>query len=91
MADKNYTVTITESEDKAMQWVAYSVQEWIDNVVKNRARKAIEQIYSNEVDRMNADPEITSIPADKNKVVLDADIESAKIKQDKFEEAQENA
>ena len=91
MADKNYTVTLTESEDKAMQWVAYSVQEWIDNVVKNRARKAIEQIYSNEVDRMNADPEITSIPADKNKVVLDADIESAKTRQDKFDEEQENA
>ena len=82
MADIKYTVTLTEAEDKAMQWIAYSVQEWIDNMVANRARKAIDNIYSNEVERMTADPEIDSIPADKDAVVLAANIKSAKEKTD---------
>jgi len=82
MADIKYTVTLTEAEDKAMQWIAYSVQEWIDNMVANRARKAIDNIYSNEVERMTADPEIDSIPADKDAVVMDADIKTAKERTD---------
>ena len=43
-------------------------------------------LFYSEVARMTADPNITSIPADKNQVVLDADIESAKEKEDKFQE-----
>ncbi len=89
MADIKYTVTLTEAEDKAMQYIAYSVQNWIDNAVANRARKAIEQIYSNEVARMTSDPDISTIPADKNKVVLDADLETAKAKSDRMEAEEE--
>jgi len=73
-----YTVELTEAEDKAMHHVSYSVQEWVDNALKNRARIAIDKIYNDEVERMNADDSITSIPADKDKVVLDADIKTAK-------------
>ena len=69
-----YTVELTEAENKAMNYIANTVQEWIDNVVKNRARQAIDEIYNMEVERMTADPSITTIPADKNQVVLDADI-----------------
>jgi len=69
-----YTVELTEAENKAMNYIANTVQEWIDNVVKNRARQAIDDIYNMEVERMTADPSITTIPADKNQVVLDADI-----------------
>lgn len=80
-----YTVELTDSEVKAMEFVAYSVQDWIDNAVKNRVRRAIDQIYNMEVERMTADPEITSIPADKNQVVLDADLETLKDKTDRVE------
>ena len=73
-----YTVELTEAEDKAMNHVAYSVQDWVDNALKNRASIAIDKIYDDEVERMNADDSVTSIPADKNKVVLDADIKTAK-------------
>ena len=73
-----YTVELTDSEDKAMQHIAVSVQEWVDNAVKNRARISKEDIYNKEVERMNADPSIESIPADKDQVVLDADIKTAK-------------
>ena len=72
-----YTTILTDAETKAMEYVAFSVQDWADNALKNRARIAIEEIYNSEVARMNADPSITSIPADKDQVVLDADIKSA--------------
>jgi len=36
-----------------------------------------DEIYNSEVARMTADPSITTIPADKDQVVLDADIKSA--------------
>lgn len=72
-----YTVTLTDAEDKALRVVALDPQDWIDNAVHNRCRKAIDDIYTAEVERMTADPDITSIPADKDAVVLAADIQSA--------------
>ena len=73
-----YTVELTDAEDKAMQHIAVSVQEWVDNAIKNKARISKEDIYNKEVERMNAAPSIDSIPADKDQVVLDADIKTAK-------------
>jgi hypothetical protein len=72
-----YTVSISDAEKRALEYIALSVQDWIDNAVDNRARIAIDEIYNAEVARMTADPDITSIPADKDQVVLDADIKSA--------------
>ena len=73
----DYTITLTDAEDKALRYVALDPQDWIDNAVHNRCRIAIDEIYTAEVERMTNDPEITSIPADKTQVVLDADIQSA--------------
>ncbi len=72
-----YTIELTDAEVKAMEYVAFSVQDWAENALKNRARIAIDEIYNSEVARMTADPDITNIPADKDQVVLDADIKSA--------------
>ena len=72
----SYTIELTESEDKALKYIAHDVQEWIENAIHNRARKAIDNIYNSEVERMTADPDITVIPADKNQVVMNADIKS---------------
>ena len=72
-----YTVTLTDAEDKALRYVAFDPQDWIDNAVHNRCRQAVDQIYTEEVERMTADPDITSIPANKEQVVLDADVMSA--------------
>ena len=72
-----YTVSITDAEKKALEYIALSVQDWIDNAVNNRARIAIDEIYNAEVARMTADPSITSIPADKDAVVLAADVQTA--------------
>jgi hypothetical protein len=39
-----YTVTISEAEDKALSYVAISQQDWIDNAVHERCRMAMEEI-----------------------------------------------
>ena len=82
-----YTVSITDAEKKALEYIALSVQDWIDNAVDNRARIAIDEIYNEEVARMTADPDITTIPADKDAVVLAADIKSAATRQAEAEAA----
>ena len=40
----NYTITLTEAEDLALQYAAADVQDWIDNAATNRARIAIDEI-----------------------------------------------
>lgn len=73
----NITITLTDAQEKALAYVAESPQEWAENAVHTRCSIAIDEIYNMEVARMTADPDITSIPADKNAVVLAADIQSA--------------
>lgn len=77
-----YTITLTEAQNKALLYVAYDAQEWIQNAASERARIAMEEIFQVEVARMLADPNITEIPADREAVVLAADILSAKDRQD---------
>ena len=40
----NHTVTLTDAEEKAMEYAAASVSEWIDNAAHNRARIAMDEI-----------------------------------------------
>ena len=40
----DYTITLTEAENKAMEYVAVDVDEWITNAATNRARIAIDEI-----------------------------------------------
>ncbi len=42
----NYNVLLTEAENKALGYVAFSQQDWIDNVVHERCRIAIEEIVT---------------------------------------------
>ena len=73
----NITITLTAAQEKGLAYVAASPQEWAENVVHVRCQKAIDEIYDIEVARMTADPSITSIPADKDAVVLAADVQTA--------------
>jgi len=70
-------IELTEAQEKALAYVASSPQEWAENAVYNRCRQAIDEIYALEVKRITDDPDITSIPADKDAVVLAADIQLA--------------
>ena len=84
----NITITLTAAQEKGLAYVASSPQEWAENAVHNRCRQAIDEIYNMEVARMTADPDITSIPADKDAVVLAADIKSAATRQAEAEAAE---
>jgi hypothetical protein len=66
----NYTVTLTNAETLALSQVAASPQAWIDNVVKERARVAINDIVTLAVAKY-LDQEI-SIPATREEIVQDA-------------------
>lgn len=83
-------ITLTEAESKALAYVAYDPREWAENAVKERARIAMDEIFQFEVQRMIADPNTTEIPADKEAVVLAADIQSAAERQDAIMTAQLN-
>ena len=52
MAD--YTIKLTDTEDKAMSYCALSTQEWADNSIKTRARVAIDEIVALNMAHCNA-------------------------------------
>ena len=47
-------ITITDTELKSLEYIAYSVQDWCDNAIKNRARKAKDEIIAKLVAHCNA-------------------------------------
>lgn len=70
-------ITLTDVEAKALAYVMLDIQEWTENAVKERARIAMEEIFQLEIQRMLSDKNISEIPADKETVVLQANILSA--------------
>lgn len=63
----DYTVTLTQSEDKALSWAAVSQQVWIDTAVHERCRIAIEEIAKICVEKCLETN--TQIPASKEAMV----------------------
>ena len=49
----NITVSLTDTENKALEYAALSVQDWADNALKNRARIAIDEIVASLVAHCN--------------------------------------
>lgn len=47
----NYTITLTETEKLAMEYIAYDPQTWVENAFKERARIATEDIVKIAVDK----------------------------------------
>ena len=50
----DYTITLTDTEKKSMEFVALDVKSWIDNAAKNRARKAKDEIIEINAKHCNA-------------------------------------
>ncbi len=50
----NITVTITDTQNKCLEYSAYSVQDWCDNSIHERARIAQEEIISKLIAHCNA-------------------------------------
>lgn len=78
-----YTITLSEAENKALTYVAISPADWINNVVHERCRIAIEEIVAAEVQRkLSAGEPITG---SKDDIVMAAQIESAADRQARIE------
>jgi hypothetical protein len=72
---KTYTITLSDAEDKALGFVAFSQDDWIQNAVHNRCRIAIEEIVAAEVQRITASS--GTISGTKEDIVNAAPIKSA--------------
>lgn len=77
------TITLSDSEYKALGVVAVSQQEWIDNAVHERCRIAIDEIVNAEVQRKLQAGE--PIVGSKDDIVLQANVESALERQVRLE------
>ena len=65
-----YTVEYTETENKAMQYAAASVDDWIQNAAHERARIAIDEIVALAVQKFLEAGQ--SIPGSKDEIVAAA-------------------
>ena len=63
----NYTITLTETEKSAMEYIAYDPQEWVENAMKERSRIAIDEIVKLAVDKFLEAGQST--PATKEEIV----------------------
>ena len=50
----DYTITLTDTEKIAMEYIAFNVDNWITNAATNRANSAIEQIIKLNTTHCNA-------------------------------------
>ena len=66
----NYTVTLTDTEKLAMEYIAYEPPDWVENAMKERARIAIDEIVKIAVDKFFEINE--SIPGSKDEIVSQA-------------------
>ena len=72
---KQYTITLTDAEEKAMSVYALDVNEWIQYMVHDRCRVAIDEIAKAEIERkLDAGEAITGSKED---IVLQAVVETA--------------
>ncbi len=80
-----YTITLSDAENKALGFVAFSQDDWIQNAVHDRCRIAIEEIVAAEVQRKLALNE--AISGSKEDIVNAAPIKSAAERQAEAEAA----
>ena len=66
----NYTITLSETEKLAMEYVAYDVKSWIENVAHHRAGIAIEDLYRIAVDKYLENN--IQIPSTKEEIIAGA-------------------
>lgn len=82
MANVVITITLTPIQYKAFEYVVYSPEEWIQNAATSRALLAIDEVTKNEISRMLNDTNTTTIPADKETIVMNCTQPTAKQLQD---------
>ena len=87
MAD--YKVTLTDTEDKAMSYCAFDTQEWVDNALKVRAKRAKDEILLINMKHCNANG--IAIADTEDKQVQQAfDLKIVKTAKEREEEAEKS-
>jgi len=66
----DFTITLTDTEKKGMEYAAANVQDWIDNAATNRARIAVDEIVNLYTTKALDDG--VAIPATRELIVDDA-------------------
>jgi len=66
----NYTITLTETEKAALEYVAYDTQEWIQHSATERARIAIDEVVKLAVEKFLEANQ--TIPGSKEEIVAAA-------------------
>jgi hypothetical protein len=79
-----YKVVLNDAENKALSHVTYDPQEWIQSIISERCRIAIEEIVAKEVERITSGGE-GSISGSKETIVINAPIKSGKEIQDEID------
>ena len=57
-------VTVSDTQVKCLEYAAYSVQDWCDNAIHNRARIAQDEIIAKLVEHCNANSIALAVGAD---------------------------
>ena len=60
----NYTITLTDTEKKCMDYITADIDDWIKNAVNNRVRLAKEEIISLNTAHCNANDIAIAVGAD---------------------------
>jgi hypothetical protein len=68
------TIELSDVEYKGLAYAAVDPVEWVLTAAQARAQIAMTEIFNNEVQRMLNDPTISSIPADRDQVIRDANV-----------------
>jgi hypothetical protein len=76
-----YKIILTEAQYKALSYIAYDPQEWIQNAIYERCRVAIEEIVLQEVERITS--EGGTISGTKEDIVIAAEILSCKEREER--------
>ena len=81
---KTFSVTLSDAEVKALAYVTFDPQEWIENAVKNRASIAMEELLQDELKRVTQ--EGGSLSGTPEEIVLNSTLPSGYEREMKFRE-----
>ena len=70
----DYTITLTDAEDKALAHECLSPQQWIENCIKVKCRKSIKRIVEKEIKRIRN--EGGTVSGTDDEIVMAANLET---------------
>lgn len=62
-------IELTDLEAKVWSMFIKDPQEWVETLVRHEVWRTSEQVYQEELAKLMADPEVKTIPADRNAII----------------------